>query len=108
MEASIAALLPVLGASYEFPIELSANCSSISLPYKIFSFGVASLLSGQIPDFRKAAMTCSRRNSLIMTLEEPFSKGEKFASDFLCNTFLQLQLKKLKKRFVILNNYVIY
>ena len=54
MEASIAAHLRVLGASYEFPIELSATGSSISLPCKIFSFGIASLLSGQIPDFRKA------------------------------------------------------
>ena len=78
MEASIAARLPVLGASYEFPRELSAATgSSISLPYKIFSFGIASLLSGQIPDFRKAAMACSRKNSFIMTLEELFSKGGK-------------------------------
>ena len=75
MEASIAARLPVLGASYEFPIELSATGSFISLPYKIFSFGIASLLIGQILDFRKAAIACSRRNSFIMTLEEPFSKG---------------------------------
>ena len=98
MEASIAARLPVLGASYEFPIELSATCSSISLPYKIFSFGIASLLSGQIPDFRKAAMACSRRNSFIMTLEELFSKGGKFASDFLCNTLLQIAIKKTKEK----------
>ena len=77
MEASIAARLPVLVASHEFPIELSAAGSSISLPYKIFSFGIASLLSDQIPDFPKAAMACSRRNSFIMTLEELFSKGGK-------------------------------
>ena len=73
MEASIAARLPVLGASYEFPIELSATGSS--LPYKIFSFGIASLLSSQLADFRKAAMACSRRNSFIMTLEELVSEG---------------------------------
>ena len=95
IEASMDARLPVLGASYEFPVELSATGSSISLPYKIFSFGIASLLSGQIPDFRKAAMACSRRNSFIMTLEELFSKGGKFASDFLCKNFLQFQFKKL-------------
>ena len=77
MEASIAARLPVHGASYEFPIELSATGSSISLSYKIFSFGIASLLSGQRPDFPKAAMACSKRNSFIMTLEELFSKGGK-------------------------------
>ena len=77
MEASIAARLPVLGASYEFPIELSATDSSISLPYKIFSFEIASLLSGQIPDFRKTAMACSGRNSFMMTLEELFSEGGK-------------------------------
>ena len=65
MEASIAARLPVLGASYEFPIELSATCSSISLPYEIFSFGIASLLSGQIPDFRKAAMHCMFKKKFI-------------------------------------------
>ena len=63
MEGSIAARLRVLGASYEFPIELSVTGSSISLPYKIFSFGIASLLGGQIPDFRKAAMACSRRKA---------------------------------------------
>ena len=53
MEASIAARLRVLGASYEFPIELSATGSSISVPYKIFSFGIASLLSGQYLIFEK-------------------------------------------------------
>ena len=46
MEASIAARLRVFGASYEFSIELPATGSSISLPWKIFSFGIASLLSG--------------------------------------------------------------
>ena len=58
MEASSVAHLHVLGGSYEFPIELSATGSTISRPCKIFSFGIASLLSGQIPDFRKAAMAC--------------------------------------------------
>ena len=82
MKASIAARLPVVGASYEFPVELSATGSSISLPYKISSFGIASLLSGQIPDFRKAAMACSRRNSFIMTLEELFSKGGSLLATF--------------------------
>ena len=43
----------------------------------------------------------------ILTLEELFSKGGKlflegFAGDFLCNTFLQLQFKKIKKSFAIL------
>ena len=65
MESSIAARLRVLGASYEFPRELSTTGSSISLPCKIFSFGVASLLSGQILDFRKAVMACSRRKALL-------------------------------------------
>ena len=69
MEASIAARLRVLGASYEFPIELSASVASISLPCKIFSFGIASLMNGQIRDFRKAAII---KSLFILTLEELF------------------------------------
>ena len=65
MESSIAARRRILGASYEFPIELSVTGSSISLPCKIFSFVVASLLSGQIPDFRKAAMACSQKKAFL-------------------------------------------
>ena len=53
MEASIVARLRVLGASYEFPIELSATGSCISLPCKTFSFGIVSLLSGQNQIFEK-------------------------------------------------------
>ena len=90
----------------EFPIELSATGSSISLPYKIFSFGIASLLSGQTPDFRKAAMACLRRTiysdpqqALLVKAGKLFFVG--FAGDFLYNTFLHflsIQLLQGHKR----------
>ena len=97
MEASTAARQRFLGASYEFPIELFATGSSISLPCKIFSFGTASLLSGHIPDFRKAVMAYSRRKAFYSYPQRALLvKGRGllffvgFAGDFLHNTFLQL------------------
>ena len=100
MKASIAARLRVLGASYEFPIELSATGPSTSLPCKIFSFGITSSLDGQTPDFRKAAMACAQRKAfLFWPSKSSFSEGRKlffvgFTGDFFYDIFLQLQFKK--------------